>query len=244
MDATQPEYSKRNVKYGLLELTTSTQPKLLFVENQTSAAVLELFPSVWSAAENLSSPISSIRHSSLDQLLQINAPRLSPLVAYLLCTRIIDPDPAFRARVVESLAGVLRPDENGDPAPPEVRDHLMIELSRMRQRHIFAILQVAVGHNEMENHVAILLNANPYSGSHLADILADHLCAPALRRLAVDYIGEIGFLDALPTLQRLANRLESRQGGQQTMAFAPTSNTDEAELLPSIKNAISRLIVP
>ena len=225
-------------------MTTPTQPQLLFVEDQSSAGVSELFPSVWSSAENLSSPIASVRHSSLDQLLKISAPRLSPLVAYLLSTRLTDPDPVFRGRVVESLASVLSPDENGDPAPSEVRDHLTIELSRMRQRQMFAILQVAVGHEEMENHVAILLNSNPYSGSHLADILCDRLNTVAIRKLAAYFIGQIGFLDALPTLERLAKRLSNRLDGQKTLAFSTPSSADEAELLPTIKDAISRLVAP
>ncbi|MCH7663130.1 MAG: hypothetical protein IH859_04585, partial [Chloroflexi bacterium] len=165
-------------------------------------------------------------------------------VAYLLSTRITDPDPTLRVRVIESLANVLSPDENGDPAPKEVRDHLVSELSHMRQRRIFAVLQVAVDHTGMKNHVGILLNANPYSGNHLADILADRLLTLAMRQLAAYYIGQIGFLDALPTLQRLEKRLESRHAGQQKMAFARLSSADEAELIPAIKNAISLLVAP
>lgn len=224
-------------------MSTSSQPQMLFVEDQTSGESLELFPIVWGAVERLTSPNSSDRHTALDQLLQISAPRLSPLVSHILASRLSDPEISIRGRIVECLANVLSLDENGLPAPEKVREHLLHGLASMRQRRIFAVLQVVVENPLIENHAAKLLSANPYSCNHLGNIMADRMNSFDIRKLAANLIGKIGFLDAIPTLERLEKRLESRQNGQLTMKFATPSVTDEADLLTAIKDAIFLLTV-
>jgi hypothetical protein len=57
-------------------------------------------------------------------------------------------------------------------------------------------------------------------------------------------IGRVGYLDVLPTLERLANRLEARLSGQQTMPFVKVNEDDEAILLPEIRQALHLLQAP
>jgi hypothetical protein len=79
----------------------------------------------------------------------------------------------------------------------------------------------------------------------LCDILAERQLPIAERKQAVHFIGQVGFLDALPTLERLATRLEARLTGQQSMAFAGSGGmAEEAELLPAITRAIGLLKAP
>jgi hypothetical protein len=53
--------------------------------------------------------------------------------------------------------------------------------------------------------------------------------------------GQVGYLDALPTLQKLQVRLEARQLGQQSFLEIPTGAADETSLLPDIQKAIDYL---
>ena len=57
-------------------------------------------------------------------------------------------------------------------------------------------------------------------------------------------IGRVGFLDALSSLERLENKLETRLNGQKTMPFAPPPSLDEADLLPAIRMALNSLRIP
>jgi hypothetical protein len=58
------------------------QPLLIKLDESTGR--VELFPAVWSAAENFVVCEGDLCLDALDQLVELNAPRFSPLVAYLL----------------------------------------------------------------------------------------------------------------------------------------------------------------
>jgi hypothetical protein len=208
-----------------------------------STGALELFPTVWNAAEDLTSPDVKIRQSALERLLELKAHRLSPLVAYLLATRLIEPDVSLRARVIEALGNLFVVNGDGLVTPEGVRHHLMGYLAQMRTRTVFSILEVAASVEHLDIHIFRLLNACPYAGNHLADILAERKHPLSIRSRAAYYIGKVGYLDALPTLERIATRLEARLLGQQAMPFAP-SGQDEVDLLPAVQEALRALREP
>ena len=218
------------------------QPPLFVFNGDTTTGALELFPMVWSALEDITSPDIAHRNQALDNLIDIDAPRLSPLVAYMLVTCLQDVDVYFRARVIKTLAGVLSPDKKGNPAPEEVRQKLLYHIAQLRRRPIFAILQVCVEELASRADVSILLNACPYAGNALAEILGDRKTDMALRKQAAYFIADVGFLDAVPELERIRGRLQSRQNGQRSMAFLPPSLGDESELLPAINKALQLLV--
>jgi hypothetical protein len=224
-------------------LTNLTQQTLFYL-NDTSYNTIELFPSVWTAAEALTSPELAVRQAGFERLEGLNAARFSPLVAYLLATRIKEPDIKLRVRVVRHLASVFSPDEKGQMAPDAVRQHLKAFLSQMRNRSLFSLLQVADFDPTTEPCVAALLKACPFAGNNLACILADRRLRMSIRKQAVIFIGKVGYLDAIPALERIASRLESRLNGQQAMPFAPTDGNDEAELLAPVMTAITQLRAP
>jgi hypothetical protein len=174
----------------------------------------------------------------------MGAPRLSPLVTYLLATRLIDPDIEIRSQVIRLLGDLFVPDHHGRSVPDEVRRHLSGYLVQMRTRGIFSLLEAVVADPTLETQVFHLLRACPYAGAHLADILAEKTNPLSIRKLAVYYVGMVGFLDAIPALERLASRLESRRSGQQMMAFANPAAQDEAELLPAVQKALVQLKAP
>jgi len=222
-------------------LSTQIQSKRIGIEGISSTGVGEHFSSLWKSVENMAAQKSKTRHEALDELLKVNAPRLSPLVAYILASRLKDPDLSIRARIVETLANVLRLDENGNPAPDQVRNYLAAYLSQLEQSVVVAILKVGVSERETKSHIAKLLNFCPTAGKYLCKILADRSCNIEIRQLAVYFIGLIGFVEALPALERLYNRIESRQDAQKIMPFAPPTIAGEALLLAEIKATISIL---
>jgi hypothetical protein len=105
-------------------------------------------------------------------------------------------------------------------------------------------MQVAVHDTNTKQYIARLLNACPYAGEHLADILSDRKVPLTIRLQAAYFIGQVGYLDVIQDLERLATRLESRLMGQQAMPFAPRSEPDETVLLPAIQNTLTMLRSP
>jgi hypothetical protein len=217
------------------------QPALFDLTQETSIHAIELFPAVWSAVEALAAQDADLRNNALDRLLALGAPRVSPLVAYLLATRLTDPDIRLRARVVSILGEVLSKDEAGNAAPEAVKKHLTTYLAQMRTRSIFAILEVAIHDRSLENAIASLFNACNYAGMHMAGILSDRKFPLPVRLQAAHYIGLVGFLDAIPIMERLESRLLSKVGGQQAMPFAPPTGPDESDLLPIVQFTLNVL---
>jgi hypothetical protein len=217
------------------------QPALFEFTEAASTGTVELFPAVWSATEGLIAPEEETRRAALQHLEELGAPRLSPLVAYLLATRLNEPDLDLRCAVVRALGDLLAHDDQGRITPETVRRPLRIYLSQMRTRAIFSLLEVVVYKPQQASHVAHLLNACPFGGNHLLEILSNRKAPMPVRKRAAEFIGLVGYLDVLPGLERLAARLESRVVGQQSMPFAPPSGPNESELLPTVQTSLAML---
>jgi len=220
----------------------SPQPQLFLLEE--SIGTIELFPAVWSALEDLTEADPEIRLNALEQLIELDAPRFSPVVSYILVTKITESILELRARIIEALGKVLTPDENGFPAPEDVRNSLHLYLSGFRTRQIYALLQVSAEYDSLEEHVCRLLNACPFAGNHLIDILNDSKTPIEIRMQAAVLIGKVGYLYTLPAMEKLARRLEARRFGQKTMGFAPQRNSIESSLLPVVNEALRTLRAP
>lgn len=216
----------------------------LFGNPESSAGLLELFPAVWQATDALASPDVTVRCTGLEQLSLLEAARFSPLVVYVLASRLTEPSLALRAKVVELLAQVLKPAADGKAAPEAVRQTMGQALRQMRTRQIFALLEVAEHHPEGRDSVVSLLGECSYTGNHLVDILNNRSLPFWVRKMSIRLCGEVGFLATLPALERLAGRLEGRLNGQQSMPFLPKDAGNETELLPLLRQAIERLQAP
>jgi hypothetical protein len=209
-----------------------------------SVGNIELFPTVWTALEQFLSMDVSVRRQGLMQLRDLKAPRYSPLVAYVLLTRLTDPDISMRAEIVRLLGEVLAQDDNGYPAPEDVRKTISVHLAQMRTRQVYALLQVSLQEASFVPYLDRLYNACPFAGFHLAEILSDRKASLAIREQASLAIERVGFLDALPAVERLVARLESRVNGQGTMPFAPPSVPNETDLLPVVRRTLASLLAP
>lgn len=228
--------------YPDLPQPTSPQPTLLLFDETLES--VELLPEVWSALEDFTKSDVILRANALDRLIHLGAPRYSPVVAYLIVTKIADQNLELRARIIETIGNVLVLDNNGSQAPSEVRTSLHLYLSGFRTREIYAMLQVCAEYQSLDNHVVQLLNSCPYAGNHLIDILKDNKTPIEIRKQAASMIGKVGYLYTIPALERLIGRLETRLNGQKAMHFATPGNSSDANLLPWIKDALRRLRAP
>jgi HEAT repeat protein len=224
-------------------MMTESQPGL-WQQNSVTSGFLELFPAVWGYAEALCSPVLKERKEALARLEEMGAARLSPLVAYLIATRLSDPDKFLRGRVVRILGDLLTLDSKGNITPEAVRRYLNAFLSQMRTRNVYNLLEIAVEDPEAIPHISRVLDACPYAGRHLGDIALDRTLPLAHRKQAVLFIGAVGYLEAIPPLEKLAARLEARLNGQQSMAFAPSPQSEDSELLPIVQSVLHLLQVP
>ncbi len=222
----------------------STFQLALFDFEKTSSSSFELFPKVWGAAEALADVGVVNRHASLDCLEELSAARFSPLVAYLLFTRLNDPELAIRARVIKILADVLRPDLQGQFAPEAVRQNVLYHLTRLQPRELYALLEVAEFDPSSAASIATLLKANFMAGNDLTTILADRKIPLSIRKQAANFIAQVGYVDALQGIERLISRLETRVNGQQAFMVNPADPSDEVELLPILTSVLQVLKAP
>jgi len=220
-----------------------SQP-MLFDFAETASGALEFFPEVWGAAEKLTSPDVLERRDALDRLIVLDAPRLSPLVAYLVANRIFDSDLELRYKAIDVLGKILNPRETGKLSPPAIRSHLKEFCSQMGDQGFIKLLEVAEAYPEAESNVASLFNLCSQSGETLVKILSDRRLLFELRRQAIIFIGRVGFLEAIPSLEKFESRLESRVNGQKSMPFAPPSTSDENSLLPVVQATLALLKEP
>jgi hypothetical protein len=111
----------------------------------------------------------------------------------------------------------------------------------MRQETIFGLLDVALIDPLSEKSIYHLLNACPAAGKYLGDILTDWKNPLPIRQMAIHFVGLVGYLETLPVLERLLDRMEARQKGQYTMSFAPASVKSDEDIMPYLRIAIDQL---
>jgi len=215
----------------------------LFEFEKTATGTAELFPAVWRAMEGIASPDANVRDQSLDELISLDAPRLSPLVAYMLATRLVDPNIKFRKRIIQTLGDIIS-NANREKMPLEVRRHLKAHCAVVGRGTVLAMLEVADFDPSVESQIAVIFNLCSHSGAILTELIADRKVPVLLRQQAIYYIGKVGFVEAIPRLERLADRLTSRRNGQKRMSFAPPNEPDESTLLEEVQIALQQLNEP
>jgi len=193
---------------------------------------LEITPSIWESCEDLTHPDLQIRREGIQRLVETRAARYSPLVAFILATKLTDPDLSFRTYTAKILADVIDSDSQGQLPSEVVRVTLINHLAQMRTRQIFSLLQVADYDPSTTIQVARLIGACSFAGKHLLDILTNRDAPISIRQNAVRFIGLIGYSDTAQGLDRLLCRIEARINHQ-------TESEGEASLIPLIKETLS-----
>jgi len=215
---------------------------LLELENIDSSR-FEFLPLIYDAAEAMVSNDRAIRWSGVQRMIEIQAGRVSPLVGYLFTTRLEEPDLELRVQIIKALVGMLEKDDQGQLPKTAVYQSVAGSLAGIRTRTVFSILQAVDFDPSVEPMAVKLLSYCSFAGTHLADIMANRNAPARIRKQAVHFIGRIGYLDALASLERLENRIETRRNGNGLV----NDNLDEdevADLLTSIKQALETLRSP
>ena len=83
----------------------SPQPQLFLIEE--SFGKIELFPTVWGALEDFTKPDLELRRDALQKLIDLDAVRYSPVVAYFLVSKITEQDLDLRSQIIETIGRVL-----------------------------------------------------------------------------------------------------------------------------------------
>jgi len=220
-------------------LTTINLPqKALISFDQPYGNTVVTTSVVWGAAEALTSPDLETRQGGLQQLVNQDAVRQHPLVAYMLISKLVEPDIVLRSHIVEALADVVTPNGHGEPEEAPSYPTLSTHLTGMRTRQIYALLQVVDYEKSNEPWVVGLLDHCSFAGGHLSCILSTRTVPLDMRKLAAYFIGRMGYLDAMPVLERLEARLETRQNGRSELGGV---DDDDAELLSMIRTSLELL---
>jgi hypothetical protein len=219
------------------------QPRL-FNWDVAETGMVELFPAVWSAAEAITSPDIDLRLDGLARLEELSAANYSPLVAYLIASRLVDPDLKMRARVIRLLGDVLQSNIADPETVQLIHQHITAYLSQMQTRQLLFILQALAYDPTIEKQVTVVLKECSQAGEYLAGILADRQMPLNIRKHAVCLVGEIGYLEAVSSLEKLQARLEVRAEGQQYMPFHIQEQSEENQLLPEVQKVLVKLQAP
>ncbi|MBN2547649.1 MAG: hypothetical protein JXB15_00715 [Anaerolineales bacterium] len=194
---------------------------------------------IWRIAELLISLELFDRQGGVEQLEAVEIARGQPVIAYILATRLTEPDVALRGRIARLMDDMLCQGNS------QVQATLRYQLGQMRTQQVIALLQVVIADPTLQHPASRLLKECSFAGTHLAEIMLDRDVPVSLRKLAVQYIGQIGFLDAMPALERAMNRLISRAPNQRVLPGMPADILDEElGLLPLVKEAITELKAP
>ena len=180
------------------------------------------------AAQDLVSPRVAIREEALDDLMEGDISKNSPLIAYLIASRLTDPDLEFRFHIIKAIGKILSPDDNGNLAADAVITQVQSVIVNLNREQVLDILAVADQYISAESGLVEVFKLNSCAGSILSDIVIDQKVPVSIRQQAIYYCGEIGFLDTIHTLEGLRNRVDGRKLQDNE---SPKQNRAQAEAL-------------
>lgn len=195
---------------------------------------------IWLAAEKLVSPQAVEREEALDFLVDKGVPAKSPLIAYLLATRISDPDLEVRFYMVKALGDVLTGSEQGELLPDNVLRQLQGFLAHLNKEQVLDLLEVSGQYLSAEESLIEIFKLCSYAGHVLSGIVNDRKIHLDIRQKAIYFCGEAGFLETNTTLQVLVTKIEKRN--QVLRKFPLKRNARvENQLYPYLIAALEKL---
>jgi hypothetical protein len=221
--------------------TVSNVQLPLFVDTEPAENSAEVLLLVWSATECLASPDVLTRQHGIDAILDLKAHKVSPLVAFMLATRLGDEDIYIRRRVIYVLGEMVTWKSTISQTMDNIRMTVSHYLHNMSEATIFGLLEVAVLDPGAEQPIYNILNMCPYAGRYLGNVITEWKNPLPIRQKAIQFIGMVGYTEMLPVLQRLLDRLETRQNGQFSMSFAPHLTRSDEDIIPYLRIAINQM---
>src|SRR5688572_30491686 len=200
----------------------------------------------WTAGEMFVSAHVEERRRGFAILCGSEAGRRSTLTPHLLAARVDEPDLWLRGQIVHALADYYEIRGREYRYPPELRGAVSSAVRKFDRPQVQALLELHHAGREAvvplrPESLVRLWERIPNASPMLARLAGDRALAPALRQSAVEALGQVGFVDARPTLEGLLTRIEGRRAGQLTMLFAPSDWPEDQALLPTLKHTLALL---
>jgi len=195
---------------------------------------------LWQTAERLVSTDPNLRESALNQLKGIDGFYRSPLVAYLLVSRISEPEIEIRFHFIQLLGSLVDYDAPGQHLSDKALGIAKGALDQMDKFQLTRLLEVSDSYLAAESAVKSILKLSSYAGSVLSGIVNDWKLPVSIRQQAVFYCGEGGYLNSKPTLQNLIRRVEKTRNGSGGRSERKKSREDEF-LYPFVISALEKL---
>ena len=195
---------------------------------------------LWETAENLISPDPYLRENALDQLKEIDGLDRSPLIAYLLISRISEPELEIRFHLIQLLGSLVDYDSPGQHLSDQSLGIAKDALDQINKFQLIRLLEVSDSYLAGENAIKSILKLSSYAGGVLSGIVNDWKLPISIRQQAVFYCGECGYLSSKPTLQNLIQRVEktrNRPGG----GSERKKNREDEFLYPYAVSALGKL---
>ncbi len=197
---------------------------------------------IWQAAEKLTSPEPVQREQGLEFFHESEFLKQTPLLAYLVGTRITDPDLQVRFHAVQTLGWVLDGERGGGDPEDQVLRHLHELLKGFRKEDYISLMEVSVAYLAAEEDLCRIFHLCSFAGGIFSGIVNDRKVDLPLRQKAIYFSGKAGFLETLETLKRFAERLDAAQGRSTEELQGAAGRQAELETLyPAVVAAIDRL---
>ena len=166
---------------------------------------------IWEAVEDLTAPDPNVRDQALEALINIEGYNKSPLVAYLLATRISDPELEVRFHIIQHLGKLLDFDGDDLKFSDQALTHFQEFITHLNKNQLVHLLEVSNQYLSAEKALVNILKLSSYAGTGLSGIVNDRKQPISIRRQAIYYCGEMGYLETKPMLQNLIHRAEKNR---------------------------------
>jgi hypothetical protein len=224
-----------------LDLNPLRSPQLSLFSKPTEVEERTLIPLIWRLLEALLSKESDIKLFALQELANLNAIMVSPIIVAILVSSLEDRDEAIRKEIVDIIGNFLKSPILNDQFNIYIRAFIKDVLSRMRTRSIYSLIQLYNLDVQLKENIVTLINQCPNAGKHLTDIFLSRNSSIKIRQNAIEIIGIIGYINAIPDMERLLSRLLTRINGQQSMPFITSQGLDETPLIHYLEASLTNL---
>jgi hypothetical protein len=194
---------------------------------------------LWEAGQMLISLDPDQRDQAIDRISTVEGFHDSPLVAYLLISRLAEPKIEIRFHLVQLIGSLLDFEAPGPHFSDQVLLFVHNELAHMTRDHFENLLEVSSRYLSSEGAVKNILKLCSYAGDVMGGIVNDRKQPVPIRQQAVIFCGELGLLESRIALKNLVRRVEKASKS----SASRKSRKDEEQLLTFALAALSKLEV-
>jgi hypothetical protein len=192
---------------------------------------------LWEAASNLISSDPDLRDRAIDQLIELDGYQDSPLITYILFTRLAEPDLEIRFHIVRLLGSLLDFESTGPHFTDRALKRVHYELGQLDLIRLVNLLEVSSHYLSSVPDVENILKLYSYAGESLGGIVNDRKYPVDIRQQAIFYCGTLGLMSSKTNLEILIRRVErARESNQRTKI-----RDNEEQLYAQAVSAIAKI---